>query len=63
MSVPPALMGDITDMCLFICLLYAQMKLSMAERAASIVEGTPGVKLYANEPYFQPGTRYKGLPK
>ena len=43
--------------------LNLQVQLSAAERAASIVEGTPGAKLYANEPYYQPATRYQGLPK
>ena len=44
-------------------LVVPQVKLSAAEKAASLVEGTPGPKLYANEPYYQPETRYKGLPK
>lgn len=30
-----------------------QVRLTAAERAASIVEGTPGFQLWANEPYYQ----------
>ncbi len=41
-----------------------KVKLSAAEKAAALVEGTPGAKLYANEPYYQPGEHLygKGLP-
>ena len=41
----------------------SQVTLSVKERAISLVEGTPGAALYANEPFYQPNTRYQGLPK
>ena len=44
-------------------LQHAQVTLSVKERAISLVEGTPGAALYANEPFYQPNTRYQGLPK
>ena len=40
-----------------------KVEMSAGERALTLVTGTPGEKLWANEPYFQPATRYQGLPK
>eukprot|EP00798_Chlamydomonas_sp_ICE-L_P013937 gene13937-19871_t len=40
-----------------------KVDMTMKNRADALVCGTPGEKLWANEPYYQPATRYKGMPK
>jgi hypothetical protein len=40
-----------------------QVEQSFTDKALMSVQGTPGAKLWANEPYYQPDTRYQGVPK
>eukprot|EP00798_Chlamydomonas_sp_ICE-L_P009350 gene9350-16473_t len=40
-----------------------KVNMTLEDRAEALVCGTPGEKLWANEPYYQPATRYEGMPK
>ena len=44
-----------------------ELKLGFMDRALTIASGTPGEKLWASEPYYQPDengeTSYQGLPR
>eukprot|EP00798_Chlamydomonas_sp_ICE-L_P010358 gene10358-8295_t len=40
-----------------------KVNMTMGDRAKALICGTPGEKLWANEPYYQPATLYEGLPK
>lgn len=36
---------------------------SLGSRMMSALTGTPGEVLWVNEPFYQPGSRYEGLPR